>query len=124
MGPKELKKLREMLLAEKKVLEAELTRIGGENPAIKGDWKAHFHKNDPSDTADEKARSVSEFEEERAVEQNLELRLKEINETLERIDKGEYGTCDKCGSAISPKRLEAVPAVKYCIECAKKVTLT
>lgn len=123
MGPKELKKLREILLTEKKVLEAELSKIGGENPAVKGDWKAHFHKNDSSDSSDEKARSVSEFEEERAVEQNLELRLKEINETLEKIEKGEYGICGKCGSAISPRRLEAVPAVKYCIECAKKVIL-
>lgn len=123
MGPNELKKLKETLLAEKKALESELAQIGGKNPSIKGDWKTHFHKNDPSDTIDEKAQSVREFEEERAVEQNLELRLREIDETLEKIEKGEYGKCDKCGSDISPKRLEAIPAVKYCIECAKKVTL-
>ena len=122
MTPKDLKKLKDILLAEKKVLETELALIAGQNPVIKGDWKAHFHKNDPSDASDEKARSVSEFEEERAVEQSLEIRLKEVNETLAKIEEGSYGVCDKCHSAINPKRLEVAPAVKFCIDCAKKAT--
>ncbi|MBI4160663.1 MAG: TraR/DksA C4-type zinc finger protein [Candidatus Yanofskybacteria bacterium] len=124
MDPNELKKLREILATERAVLEAELSKIASRNPSIKGDWRVNFHKNDPSDTSDEKAESVREFEEDRAVEQNLELRLKEIDETLNKIKEGSYGKCDKCGSTIDKKRVEIMPAVRFCIDCAKKAVLT
>ena len=46
--------------------------------------------------------------------------LKELDEALELIERGEYGKCVMCGGLISPKRLEAVPAAKLCIECKSK----
>lgn len=39
---------------------------------------------------------------------------------LERIDKGEFGTCVRCGKEISADRLEAVPHVRLCIDCKSK----
>jgi DnaK suppressor protein len=43
--------------------------------------------------------------------------IKKINETLARIDAGDYGYCDKCGVEIGIKRLEARPTASLCIDC-------
>lgn len=43
--------------------------------------------------------------------------IKKIDETLARIDSGDYGFCDKCGVDIGIKRLEARPTATLCIDC-------
>ncbi|MDR1849293.1 MAG: RNA polymerase-binding protein DksA [Zoogloeaceae bacterium] len=43
--------------------------------------------------------------------------IKKINETLARIESGDYGYCDKCGVEIGIKRLEARPTATLCIDC-------
>jgi len=43
--------------------------------------------------------------------------LAQIEEAIERIDDDEYGVCTNCGNEILPKRLEALPWVRYCITC-------
>jgi DnaK suppressor protein len=43
--------------------------------------------------------------------------LKKIEETIERIDREDYGMCEECGNEIGIKRLEARPVTTYCIEC-------
>ncbi|MBC8090429.1 MAG: TraR/DksA C4-type zinc finger protein, partial [Pseudonocardia sp.] len=35
-----------------------------------------------------------------------------------RIAAGTYGRCAPCGAAISPARLDALPAADTCITCA------
>src|SRR6476646_3614740 len=44
--------------------------------------------------------------------------LTEISDAVGRLDAGEYGTCERCGAAISDERLDALPAARTCIECA------
>lgn len=124
MTPQEIKKLKSVLLKEKKILEVELGHIATEDPAIKGNYLAHFHKPEPDDTLDEKAHSITDYEGERAVEQNLELRLREINKTLKKVEEGVYGICDKCQAPIEEKRLKVVPVAKLCLDCANKARLT
>jgi len=43
-----------------------------------------------------------------------------IDESLNRIDKNEYGICQRCQKHISKKRLDAVPWAPHCIECQEK----
>lgn len=43
--------------------------------------------------------------------------IKKIDETISRIDSGEYGFCDSCGVEIGLKRLEARPTATLCIDC-------
>ena len=43
--------------------------------------------------------------------------IKKIDETIGRIDQGEYGYCDSCGVEIGLKRLEARPTATLCIDC-------
>jgi DnaK suppressor protein len=43
--------------------------------------------------------------------------IKKIDETIQRIDAGEYGYCDACGVEIGLKRLEVRPTATLCIDC-------
>ncbi len=45
------------------------------------------------------------------------LMLKDIDDALDRISRGEYGVCTECGEDINVKRLEVRPQAKYCIDC-------
>ncbi len=49
------------------------------------------------------------------------LRLQEIDDALERMEDGEFGTCAQCGTGIPYLRLEANPAARHCIECQKEL---
>jgi len=46
--------------------------------------------------------------------------LSAIKAALQRIERGDYGECRKCGVYIARKRLEFDPTVRLCIECAAK----
>ncbi|NKN35411.1 TraR/DksA family transcriptional regulator [Agrobacterium sp. a22-2] len=50
-----------------------------------------------------------------------ENELKAIDAALDRIANGTFGTCVKCGQAISPERLAAVPYTPFCQECAAEL---
>lgn len=43
-----------------------------------------------------------------------------VEDALQRIERGEYGTCIDCGKPIELKRLEAVPWTPYCLEDQEK----
>jgi DnaK suppressor protein len=43
--------------------------------------------------------------------------LRDVKAALRRIHDGSFGTCIQCESAISPKRLAAVPWAVRCIQC-------
>jgi DnaK suppressor protein len=43
--------------------------------------------------------------------------LRAVKAALRRIHDGSFGTCIDCESAISPKRLAAVPWAPRCIQC-------
>jgi DnaK suppressor protein len=47
--------------------------------------------------------------------------LRAIQDALARLKRGEYGECERCGSEISPGRLEALPHATLCIECQTRV---
>lgn len=47
--------------------------------------------------------------------------LRQIEEALERIDKGEYGICAECGDKIAKKRLEVQPYSILCVDCQEEV---
>ncbi|MWQ13662.1 RNA polymerase-binding protein DksA [Glaesserella parasuis] len=43
--------------------------------------------------------------------------LKRIEQTLIKLDEGDYGYCDTCGIEIGLKRLEARPTAELCVDC-------
>ena len=46
--------------------------------------------------------------------------LEEVEQALGKLSGGSYGVCEGCGQKIDPVRLEAMPATRYCINCASK----
>ena len=44
--------------------------------------------------------------------------IRQIEAALQRISEGTYGTCIKCGGAIDPRRLRALPTAATCISCS------
>jgi len=45
--------------------------------------------------------------------------LRRIDLALEKIESGEFGTCEECGEEIPEKRLMAHPEASTCISCAE-----
>ena len=48
----------------------------------------------------------------------IELRL--IKKALERIEQGDYEVCSGCGGNIPMDRLEIMPYVDLCVQCAER----
>ena len=55
-----------------------------------------------------------------ALATSLQDALGEVEDALRKMDAGTYGTCEGCGQAIAPARLEAKPTARLCINCASK----
>ena len=46
-----------------------------------------------------------------------QIKLKQVDEAIKQIDKGNYGTCQSCDCEIDEKRLLAMPLALNCLEC-------
>ena len=68
---------------------------------------------DPNDRASQESDMALELRN-RDRERKL---IKKIEETIAKIDAGEYGYCESCGIEIGLKRLEARPTATLCIDC-------
>lgn len=44
-----------------------------------------------------------------------------IEDTLRRIEDGDYGNCVDCGTEIPPRRLELMPEAVRCIQCQERL---
>lgn len=61
---------------------------------------------------------AAEQGENQALAAPLRHELEEVEHALTKLDDGTYGRCETCGEPISPARLEAKPAARYCIDHA------
>ena len=68
---------------------------------------------DPNDRASQESDMALELRN-RDRERKL---IRKINQTMARIESGDYGYCDTCGIEIGLKRLEARPTASLCIDC-------
>ncbi|MDE2342213.1 MAG: RNA polymerase-binding protein DksA, partial [Betaproteobacteria bacterium] len=68
---------------------------------------------DPNDRASQESDMALELRN-RDRERKL---IKKIEETIAKIDAGEYGYCNSCGVEIGLKRLQARPTASLCIDC-------
>ena len=61
------------------------------------------------------------FEQQRdlALRDRERVQLRQVEDALARLDAGTYGLCTSCGKEVAPERLEAIPWVAKCIECAR-----
>ncbi|MCX8145552.1 MAG: RNA polymerase-binding protein DksA [Azovibrio sp.] len=107
MNPAQLQHFRNILESIKKELSEDIERT----VHTMQDEATVFA--DPNDRASQETDMAIELRN-RDRERKL---IKKIDETLARIDAGDYGYCDKCGVEIGIKRLEARPTATLCIDC-------
>lgn len=104
--------LKGKLRSEKEHLEGELSRFAKPTGGV-GGYETQFENigTDP----DENASEVEEYVDNLALEQNLESQLKDVNDALEKMEKGTYGVCEQTGKDIETERLKAYPAARTAI---------
>ena len=73
-----------------------------------------------ADVTDDAARSSSRQMILNLSEQGLD-KLKQIDEALEKIGLGEYGTCTRCENSIPEPRLKVVPFALHCVACLNEI---
>lgn len=111
MNKRDLKKFEKILLEERKRIVAELTQLEeeslGENQGPYGQDVASFAEVGTDNNERETALRVASTEADM---------LREIDDALQRIKDGTYGTCEGTGKPIPKKRLEVFPWARYCVE--------
>jgi len=109
MSKLNLDKIKDQLIAERESL---LAKLGGNDLSV-----------DASETPDPVDLAVRNYSKNvmLAVSENDSKQVILINEALQRIADKEYGTCQNCEKEINPKRLDAVPWARYCLECQELV---
>ncbi len=118
MNKEIIEKLKQALEKEKVSLVKELESFAKEDKNIKGNWDAKRPNSEDTDL-EEKADEVEEYDNLLSLEHNLELKLKDVNLALEKIEKEDYGKCEKCEKEIAEERLQACPEAKLCMKCNK-----
>ncbi len=118
MEPTRLEEFKKLLIAERERLTAGLSAFAARDPNMRDDWDTRYPAG--TETAslshaaqEEQADIREEYESELAQEHSMELRLREIREALERIEKNTYGRCRSCQEEIPENRLRANPAAAY-----------
>jgi len=115
-----LVKIKEVLLGEKENLEKELAKFTKKNAHVDGDYDASFPEF--GDKEDENALEVAQYTTNKPLEISLEKTLRDVNKSLDRLEKGDYGVCKYCDSTIEEKRLLARPTSGACVSCKKTLT--
>ena len=132
MNKKILKQLQIKLEEMKRTLVEQLQSFAKKDPNLKDDWDSRFPKFDHG-SLEEAADEVEEYSTRLPIEHSLELKLRDVNLALEKINpsagsgrapsakfrvkKTKYSLCEKCGKPIPQKRLKVSPEARLCLKC-------
>ena len=118
MSAIETDRFRERLLEERKRVEAAIQYLREEHP---GSLEEEIEESVGSDNhLGDTATATLDREIDYTLEENSEQVLAEIDDALQRIEDGTFGTCRTCGQPIALERLEAMPWATQCIDCKRK----
>jgi RNA polymerase-binding protein DksA len=53
--------------------------------------------------------------------ENSEAIIYDVDQALNKIEKGNYGACENCGEKITLERLRAIPFAANCIKCQEEL---
>lgn len=106
----DLKTLKNKLSKEQEEIVKQLEDLG-EVPDMGSDTEG--------EVAEEEADEAEEYSKNLGIKQTLKERLLEIKNALDRIAKGDYGKCEKCGMNIEEAILKIDPESRYCKHCKK-----
>lgn len=97
-------------------MEADLRELYSRSDRIDEHWKNNAAHKDWEELAimRENDEVIS------SLDDRTRKQIREIEAALERIALGTWGDCVKCGEPISSARLEIMPTVATCIDCASR----
>lgn len=116
MGELNTEKYRKLLLEERKNIHNELEALEDDisyDDTRSGQSELADYDQHPADQGTEtflKERDVAIIDNWRGI-------IGAIDEALDKIERGTYGTCNRCGREINEERLNAVPHAMYCVQC-------
>lgn len=112
MEAAELTRYRDLLDEQKEALRRQLADMGADPDQINTvdglDFDFGFA---------DSAQSTAERNKVLAVIERLRENLHDVDLALEKIEKGTFGICERCGEPINPERLEAIPYARLCMKC-------
>ncbi len=105
---------RKLLLDKKKSLLRNLLEERELSEKVGEEWL------EPKDIEDLAHVTLDELSRYVLAEHELGL-VKEIDIALKKIERGEYGICERCGARIEPERLKLIPWTRYCAKCSREI---
>jgi len=112
--------MKTLLLEEKAKAEKELQKFATRNPKDSTDFDADFPEF--GDEEDDNVQEVQQYAVNRALEETLEKKLRDIDKALDRIENETYGICKYTGEPINEKRLRARPTSSSSVAAKKVLT--
>ncbi len=107
--------IKTVLQRQQKEVEKSLKEVEAEDPAKAESLAESSEPGTDSYIADSHTRTM-------ALEEQLKKANTSIKTALQKIGKGTYGKCEKCGKQIEMGRLLAMPTAQYCLSCSKKTS--
>jgi DnaK suppressor protein len=102
----------------------ELARVNGQISNLRRDSHSQELEGAGDNTPLSEAGDAACAAEQRAFEQellgNLHERAARLERALARVQEDKYGRCARCGLAIHPLRLRALPEAELCVLCAAR----
>jgi len=95
--------MKDILLAEKNRIEQQVKKLK-KYPNYDG-------------ISDDNIQELTDYENNMAVDDQLEILLQKIEIALKAIEHGEYGKCRKCREEIEHGRLKIMPYAGLCVTC-------
>jgi DnaK suppressor protein len=111
MKRERIQELRQLLLQQRRALLNEVSIVETELQQISEDREPELEEAAQGERA---ARVLDRLD------GRDQAALDRIDQALAQIEAGEYGRCASCGEPIALARLQALPATRYCRECAEK----
>jgi len=123
MDKKTLEDIRLKLEKEKEAVENQLNNFAKKDEKLAGDWDTVFPALDGKESGsaglEVSADEVEQYATLLPLEHSLEIKLKNINLALEKIEKEKYGACEKCKKEIEEDRLMVYPDARFCQKCKR-----
>jgi DnaK suppressor protein len=104
--------LRAMLLGKRSAVQQQINELLAQ-------YREHYtttHNNSVLDLEDMSLRDSTAEQQLSLLESRNRTRVM-LDTALRRLDEGEYGLCEDCGTEIGAGRLKALPFAKRCVSC-------
>ena len=116
--PEQLKKIRASLLEKKSELqdrqrELDEASFDSTQSDITGEVGIDEDFADAGTATFERERDLS-------IRNNIRDLIDQVTRAVQRIDDGNYGTCERCGNPIDATRLRELPHASLCLDCKRR----